>query len=375
MTTFEWTQDYMTDLPSVDGQHRHLVDLINQLGRSLGDNDVSRADLQSLFAELVSYAQFHFKDEEQLMRETGIDERHIDRHVASHRRFLNDIGTLHSMDDGPAARSGAGILDYLVHWLAYHILGQDQDMARQIEAVRAGTESGEAFERHEHEKDAAVEPLLAALDKLLQQLSARNRELVELNRTLEERVAERTRALSQANEELRTLSLTDVLTGLSNRRHAMMLLKVLWEESDETGKPLAALMVDADNFKTVNDSYGHDAGDRVLMELARELQHSLRSDDLIFRLGGDEFLVLCPATDFDGAMQVGRSLLDRVAEMSIPTGSGFWENSISVGVAVRTPPMQVLDELIKAADDSVYLAKSAGRNCVRASQGSTSRNR
>ncbi|NDY96246.1 GGDEF domain-containing protein [Wenzhouxiangella limi] len=368
MITFQWNQDYMTDLPSVDGQHRHLVDLINQLGRSLGDNGVSRADLQSLFGELVSYAQFHFQDEERLMRETGIDERHIDRHVSSHRRFLKDVDTLQSTDSGPAERSGAGILDYLVHWLAYHILGQDQDMARQIEAVRSGAEPAEAFDRHEREKEAAIEPLLAALNQLLQQLSARNRELVELNHSLEERVAERTQALSQANDELKALSLTDVLTGLSNRRHAMMLLATLWEESDQTGQSLAALMIDADNFKIVNDTYGHDAGDTVLMELARELQHSLRSDDLIFRLGGDEFLVLCPATDFDGAMQVGRSLLDRVAKMSVPTGSGFWKNSISVGVAVRTAPMRVLDELIKAADDSVYLAKDAGRNCVRASQ-------
>jgi hemerythrin len=368
MPTFDWNQNYVTDLPSVDDQHHHLVDLINRLGQSLGDNRVSNDELQSLFSELVTYAKFHFNDEERLMRETGIDRRHIKRHVASHRRFLKDVAALHSVGQEQAAQSASGILDYLVHWLAYHILGEDQDMARQIAAVRAGSDPVAAFEIHEREKEVAVEPLLAALNRLLGQLSARNKDLVDLNQSLEERVAQRTQELSKANAELKTLSLTDVLTGLSNRRHAMILLDALWKESDENGRPLSALMIDADNFKEVNDTYGHDAGDHVLIELSLELQHSLRSDDLVFRLGGDEFLVLCPATDFDGAMQVADTLLGCVSRMRVATGSGFWKNSISVGVATRLPSMKVFDNLIKSADDSVYLAKKAGRNCVRASQ-------
>lgn len=104
------------------------------------------------------------------------------------------------------------------------------------------------------------------------------------------------------------------------------------------------------------------------MELARELRYGLRSDDLVFRLGGDEFMVLCPATGFEGAMTVATTLLERVAQMRVATGAGFWKNSISVGVATRSPSMSSLDELIKMADKSVYLAKKAGRNCVRSVQ-------
>ncbi|MEE4637924.1 MAG: bacteriohemerythrin [Wenzhouxiangella sp.] len=368
MPTFQWSADYVTDLPSVDDQHQHLVGLINRLGQSLSDNSISDDELQTLFEELVTYAQFHFNDEERLMGEAAIDRRHVVRHKNSHRRFLKDVAALHSVGQGQAASSASGILDYLVHWLAYHILGQDQDMARQITAVRSGVAPAAAFEAHEREQEDALEPLLAAFNRLLGQLAARNQDLVELNQSLEARVAHRTEELSKANTELKALSLTDVLTGLSNRRHAMMLLDALWKESDENAKPLSALMIDADHFKEVNDTYGHDAGDQVLTELSRELQHSLRSDDLIFRLGGDEFLVLCPATDFDGAMQVAEALLARVALMRVATGSGFWKNSISVGVATREPSMTVFDNLIKSADDSVYLAKKAGRNCVRASQ-------
>ena len=365
---FEWTSNYMTDLPSVDVQHRRLVDLINRLGQSMGNNRITPSELRRIFDELVSYAQFHFDDEERLMQTAGIDARHVERHRHIHQRFLEDVTALDTVGKEQATQSGSGLLDYLVHWLAYHILGQDQDMARQIAAVRAGIEPTQAFEIHERQKDTAVEPLLAALNRLVQQLSDRNQELVELNHSLEERVAQRTHDLSKANEELKMLSLTDVLTGLSNRRHAMMQLDALWKESAAYGKPLSALMIDADNFKEVNDKYGHDAGDQVLIALSRELTHALRSDDLVFRLGGDEFLVLCPATDFEGAIKVADILLKQVSTMLVATGTGFWKNSISVGVATREAAMKHFDDLIKVADESVYLAKSAGKNCVRASQ-------
>lgn len=368
MQTFEWTARFETKLPSVDGQHRHLVDLINRLGQALSEQEISASTLTPLVAQLVDYARFHFADEERLMRESGVDPRHIAQHSADHRSFLDDVAALNPATNESAAGQGAEMLDYLVHWLSYHILGRDQDMADQIAAVRAGMEPAAAFEAHEREQEAALQPLLSALHRLMQQLSARNKELLELNHSLEQRVAERTQALITANQELEVLSRTDVLTGLSNRRHAMHQLEALWQESRQTAKPVSALMIDADYFKEVNDTYGHDAGDEVLIALATELQHALRSDDLIFRLGGDEFLVLCPATDCKGAMQLAGALLQRVANMRVATGSGFWKNSASFGVATQTSEMKGPDDLIKAADDSVYLAKQAGRGCVRSCQ-------
>ncbi len=171
--------------------------------------------------------------------------------------------------------------------------------------------------------------------------------------------------LSTANKKLVDLALTDVLTGLSNRRHAMQIVEQLWAESVDNEKPLACMMIDADGFKEINDSYGHDAGDIVLCELAIELQDSVRTDDMVCRLGGDEFLIICPDTNQEGAMHIANLVHAKVSGLTVDVAGGQWQGSISVGVAVKTDAMQRIDELIKNADNGVYTAKASGKNCVK----------
>lgn len=182
---------------------------------------------------------------------------------------------------------------------------------------------------------------------------------------LEKKVRERTEELHRANQELIEISLTDALTGLSNRRHALQQLKTLWEESTRSGNPLSVMMIDADHFKEINDTCGHDAGDFVLSELGRTLQHAVRTDDLVSRLGGDEFLIICPNTDRSGGLKVAETVRKKVSDMRVPAGDGCWNGSVSIGVAVRTSDMKTFESLIKAADKGVYAAKRAGKNCVR----------
>jgi hemerythrin len=365
MRAFQWNANFVTGLSTVDEQHQHLVELINRLGALLGSNKVHRKDLETLYGQLVDYAGYHFREEEGLMVTMGLDTRHVDAHVQMHRDFLEEVTRLHESLVQDTPQAGKYLLDYLTHWLAFHILGQDQHMARQIEAIRKGVAPEAAYADVEKASHEYIEPLLTAVSHLFAQVSERNRQLDHLNQSLEARVAARTLELSEANRQLEVLSRTDVLTGLPNRRHAMQHLEALWEESDRLGKPLACMMIDADHFKEVNDTHGHEAGDRVLIELARTLQHALRNDDIVCRLGGDEFLVLCPATPYQGAMHIAEQIKDAVAALRVPTGHDAWQGSASIGVAVRSPAMKDPDDLIKLADDSVYLAKRAGKNCVR----------
>jgi hemerythrin len=369
MNSFAWSKVFETGIDKVDAQHRALVDIINRLSSLIAHADALAAgELDAVLADAAAYAQFHFTEEEGLMSATGLDPGYIHDHQALHADFLQEVTLMQEALRGAPDGGADRLLRFLTSWLAFHILGSDQGMARQIAAVRAGQSPAAAL-LAEHEMSArATEPLLTALNSLFRQVSERNRELRELNRTLEQKVVERTTSLFEANQRLEQIAMTDVLTGLPNRRQAMRQFALAWAEAEDNGKTLACMMIDADGFKKINDQHGHDAGDEVLRQLSRQLRYAVRTDDLVCRLGGDEFLILCPHTSLDGALLAAEVVRGEIAKLRVPAGDGAWVGSISVGVAVRTGAMQCPEDLIRAADEGVYVAKRNGRNCVGCNQ-------
>ncbi|MBF0467541.1 MAG: diguanylate cyclase [Desulfamplus sp.] len=366
MESFHWSQDFVTGLPEVDRQHRHLVDVINRFGDLLVHNELLSDDVEAVFKELAYYADYHFKEEENLMLEMDVDDRHQKEHCDEHSHFLKELTSMKTGLSSESHYAAESLFRFLVHWVAYHILKADQDMARQIEEIKSGKTPDDAYGVNDTvNRNRSTEPLLIALKGLFEEVSRRNKELVKLNESLELKVAERTRELYEANRHLEEISLTDVLTELPNRRYAMKQLRALWDRSSETGSAVACMMVDADGFKQINDNYGHDAGDVVLKVLSKELCHAVRNDDIVCRLGGDEFFILCPDTPQNGAMHIAGIVRKEIDRLRVPAGQGEWKGSISIGVAARTPEMKTPDDLIKAADEGVYAAKNAGKNCVR----------
>ena len=365
MESFHWDTHFITGLADVDSQHQHLVNIINQYGELLASDRLIFEDIEVLLQELVGYTHYHFEEEERLMSVSKVDQRHQQAHIDKHQDFLRDLMAMHATLVPDLSATFQKLLPFLTNWLAYHILGTDQNLARQIKAIQSGIAPEAAYEAEEKQSDNATEPLLAALNALFEQVSARNKELQELNQSLEEKVAERTKALSEANLQLEELALTDTLTGLPNRRYAMRSLLYLWNETSANNADLTCMMIDADHFKIVNDTYGHDAGDLVLKTLAKTLQETVRTDDIVCRLGGDEFFIICPNTNNNGGMYVAELLCKTVSELRVATGDGVWHGSISVGVATRSSELKTHDELIKVADNGVYAAKRDGKNCVR----------
>ena len=365
MKSFQWGANYLTGILSVDEQHKELVDLINKMGDQLSQDNMDVMELDSTFTALASYAEYHFTEEQEMMAQVGIDHRHLDSHIQAHQIFLKEVTSLHaeSSPDNPASLES--LLDFLIHWLAYHILVTDKNMARQVELIKSGVSSEQSFVQEEQEANKSTEPLITALNGLFHQVSKRNKELAELNRTLEKKVEDRTQSLLEANTHLKELALTDVLTGLPNRRYAMQQLTLIWNDSIKNNTPVACMMIDADYFKQVNDTYGHDAGDIVLCELSKALLHTVRTDDIVCRLGGDEFIIICPNTGSDGVMYAAELVLKAVSMLKINVGDGAWNGSVSIGVAVNNPTMPTYDDLIKAADNGVYLAKQDGKGCIR----------
>ena len=370
METIKWTPLFETGFETIDEQHHRLVELTNQLGTGVMENRLTFHSIQELMKELADYARYHFDVEEHLMASAHVDPRYVRQHQSEHVDFLKYIVTHARHLTAEDSRGLLELMSYLTRWLVFHILGLDKEYARQIVAIReSGLSPEEAYLEYQSAGGGAANILLDALNGLVKQLSERNLALTELNSHLEEKVAERTRELSEANHRLEEMALTDALTNLPNRRHAMSQLNQLFKQlAIQHDKSLSCLMIDADGFKQMNDNFGHDAGDIVLRELSGALRMGTRTDDFVSRLGGDEFLILCPSTDLPGAILVADALCDRVSSMRVKAGEGIWCGSISIGVATATCDTESAEQLIKLADQSVYIAKRDGKGCVRSVQ-------
>ena len=161
------------------------------------------------------------------------------------------------------------------------------------------------------------------------------------------------------------MAITDVLTGLHNRRYMESHVGMLVEQATSRGKPLAVLVIDIDHFKTVNDSYGHDAGDDVLREFAVRIRKSIRGIDLACRYGGEEFVVLMPETAISAATVVAERLRRRIASEPFPIqqGTRHIEVTISIGIAALGRE-DTAAAVLKRADQALYRAKHDGRNRV-----------
>jgi diguanylate cyclase (GGDEF)-like protein len=159
-------------------------------------------------------------------------------------------------------------------------------------------------------------------------------------------------------------AVTDELTNLANRRRFMEVVELELKRAERFQSPLGLLLVDLDDFKLVNDRFGHGTGDEVLRALSDVFRESLRDVDLAARLGGEEFAVLLPETDYSGAAGVAERLRASLAslELATPEGEGFGVTA-SFGVAVY-PEAQSVDELLRTADAALYRAKAEGKNRV-----------
>ncbi|MDC7234782.1 MAG: GGDEF domain-containing protein [Spirochaetales bacterium] len=182
-------------------------------------------------------------------------------------------------------------------------------------------------------------------------------------RTMEmagDELLKKNRVLEEQRKELLTLSNTDQLTGIANRRHLDTFLKQEYKRYLRTGSPFCLCLIDLDHFKIINDTWGHDTGDSVLVKVAEIFCSTLRQTDIPGRWGGEEFLIICPDTTLEGAAAL--------AEKTRFAVESFWNNkpetvTVSMGIA-EIDKRLTLRDLLKITDNRLYLAKRQGRNRV-----------
>ncbi len=263
-------------------------------------------------------------------------------------------------------RPVAELLNYPAHsLLAVPLKFQD----RKIGALEAeNKKNAQCFD----ETDARVLTALATQATLAlenarlyrqaqQEIAARLKIEEELRRHqdhLEELVQART-------AEVHRLAITDPLTNIFNRRHLMLLGNQALKHAHRYRQPLAAMMIDLDHFKQINDLYGHALGDQVLKEFADVLRHQLRDVDILGRYGGEEFVVFMPETNLDAACAVAERLLTAVRVLQIRTDGGEIRMTVSIGVTMLDHAEHAdIDALVQHADRAMYAAKQAGRDCL-----------
>lgn len=196
-------------------------------------------------------------------------------------------------------------------------------------------------------------------------------ENAQLYNTLELRVEARTQELQneikeriRIQEELRRLATTDGLTKASNRRHFLELSEKEFQRAKRYQHPMSVIMIDADHFKNINDTFGHDTGDTVLRELTKTVLNELRNSDLFGRIGGEEFAATLPETDEASAIQVGERLRETIAALALKAGSESFQFTVSIGIAMLGEDDLEFSTILKRADSALYKAKETGRNKV-----------
>lgn len=179
---------------------------------------------------------------------------------------------------------------------------------------------------------------------------------------IQERLDETERRFSMERNRLMREASTDFLTGTWLRRYFFETAGHSMRQADRERAPLSVLMIDIDRFKEVNDTFGHDAGDTVLVELCQVVSEAIRENDYFVRWGGDEFVLLMPGLDIDSAVAVGEKITDLVGKHSFARANPL---TVSIGAAQYHSGKDDIESWIAEADAALYRAKKAGRNRVK----------
>ncbi|HVF65117.1 MAG TPA: EAL domain-containing protein [Casimicrobiaceae bacterium] len=210
--------------------------------------------------------------------------------------------------------------------------------------------------------------LTHTFNHMTQRLSESQAEVANYQRTLEEKVAQRTKELEVATAHAYKLAQHDILTGLPNRSLLNARLRQIFNQAQRSGFQVACLFLDFDHFKRINDTLGHDAGDKLLQAIAQRLTSAVRESDTVARLGGDEFVVILPGLDPAHATFEIMTVLQRVRDsFQAPFRVADQTPTLTCSLGVSVYPLDAVDPvtLIKQADTAMYASKEAGRNAYR----------
>lgn len=273
--------------------------------------------------------------------------------------LIDRDGRIRSWNQGAANITGLTATDVIGRPLSVLFAETQQQQGvpqRMLEIVRTQGHRREEQSRRRH--DGGMFLALCTLDAV----RAASGELLGFVEVFQDVTEQR-----QREEALQHRATRDALTGIFNRGHFVELAGQEIERAQRFAEPLSVLLLDIDRFKRINDSYGHEVGDRIIVNLSRTAQASCRKLDICGRLGGEEFAILLPRANKEPALEFAQRLRRRIADQRVAiTGGRQIAYTASLGVASLRSTVRDLPELLRNADAALYSAKRGGRNRVEA---------
>ncbi|MBZ7996575.1 diguanylate cyclase [Campylobacter canadensis] len=377
-----WSSDLDIGLEEVDSEHRIFMDLIKKAYISINNSYV---EFDKNFKEIIQHLLIHFRNEEAFMKAQGIYSKYIEEHQVIHSDFIIQIQNLQrnfikvnsDSEVNYQVAFAINAIDFIKEWLIFHIVGQDSDIAKQIELIQDKHISAEeAYKTMQESKNKNVSILIKTINSLLKILEIRNSKLNEIEQDVENRLKKSQEENERIISDNKMKSLTDQLTGIFNRRYAMELLEDI---SKNENLIYSIISFDLDGFKGVNDTYGHEAGDKVLKVFSNTVEDYLiranyRGKDPMFhenkaffcRFGGDEFAIILPNTNIDDALKLANGIHAAINNITVYTDAGvvLWKGKSSLGVASKSLEHTTYNDVIKEADEYLYEVKNSGKNRV-----------
>ena len=367
---FPWNKNFETGIELIDEQHKVIITLINELAWTISNED--HIEINRIYNQLTEYAEFHFESEEAIWFEYLENDTWFSSHQLSHSSFLPKALELKDKKtDQFQSEIAESIILFLVRWLAFHILDHDKRIAFFIEFINEGMSMDEAKIAVDKKMGGSLRMIIETVMNMYDTLSSRTLSLIrERNQRykVEKELHLANIKLREANSRLESLSITDELTGLHNRRHFNSVFSRELKRAKRNRIYQTLILVDIDLFKKINDNYGHSEGDKILIQAAHALRELCkRPSDYVFRLGGEEFCVIASNMSYQEVLQFSEMIRTHVENLKIPNDYSSISKylTVSIGSYVGMPKKnETTDYFMSIADKNLYQAKAEGRNKV-----------
>ncbi|MCK0163936.1 EAL domain-containing protein [Marinobacter sp. S6332] len=362
---FPWNRNFETGIDEIDQQHKVLVEILNRLAWYFASS-TSELECDHVLEELLAYAAFHFKAEEEIWRSALGEQEMVRNHHDGHQLFFVQIQMFRSSKE-PEEKVMSELFNYLTRWLAFHILESDRRMALTIKAVERGLSIPEARKEVDSQLSGSVSVMVSALLEIYGKLSSSTIQLMrekmarlraedELARLQHDKLSA---ALEQQatdhEEQLQFLAYSDPVTGLMNRNGMLREIRHLMQQEQIPRESAALISIDLDNFHKVNARFGEECADRLLGVLARRWKDAMVQGGQLARISGDEFVVLLMDSD---KVEAQLTALKLTAEQPFILDGGSTSMAFTAGI-VRFPHDGAGDgdTILRQADHTLFRAK------------------